>query len=91
MSTDMTLTVTMYECDTCSEDRGEPVTELVRMMKTPAIFNGHVVGDEYWGCPMCLEPKFPVKKNGRKPPKPKAVTCEVPQPKRGPKLVVDNT
>lgn len=82
MDTEITLTVTPYQCDACTEREGRPVTELVRMMKAPMLLNGTLVADEYWGCPHCLEPRFPVRKGGRKPPQPR--------PRTRPKLVVSN-
>jgi hypothetical protein len=83
MSTNFSITASMYHCETCTPRQGTLVTELVRMIKTPAILNGELVADEHWGCPICLEPKFPVKKGGRKPPQKPA--------KPGPRLVSDRS
>jgi hypothetical protein len=74
MSISFSITASAYRCETCTPRQGTLVTELVRMIKTPAILNGELVGDEHWGCPICLEPKFPVKKGGRKPPQKPAKT-----------------
>ncbi|WP_298962245.1 hypothetical protein [uncultured Methylobacterium sp.] len=72
--TEISITAEAYICEPCTRKQGTPVTELVRMMKSPAILNGALVGDEHWGCPICLQPKFPVRKNGRKPPEPRRRT-----------------
>ncbi|MFC7699478.1 hypothetical protein ACFQX9_22610 [Bradyrhizobium sp. GCM10028915] len=37
------------------------MTALVRMMPTSVVLFDKLVGDEWWGCPRCFEPKFPVK------------------------------
>ncbi|TXM68188.1 hypothetical protein [Methylobacterium sp. WL120] len=66
MTVQFTLSASAYRCDPCTRRQGTVVSELVRMIKAPALLNGELVGDEHWGCPICLEPKFPVKKP-RKP------------------------
>lgn len=58
----LSLVVDFYRCEPCSRKQGTEVTELVRMMPKAAIFNGQLVGTEHWCCPICFEPKFPVKK-----------------------------
>lgn len=65
MSMEIRISASAYRCEPCTRRQGTPVTELVRMIKTPAVLNGELVGDEHWGCPICLEPKFPVKAPGR--------------------------
>jgi hypothetical protein len=53
-----------YHCEPCSLKQGTLVTELVRMIPKPVIAFGKLIGDEYYCCPICFDPKFTVK--GRK-------------------------
>jgi hypothetical protein len=53
-----------YRCDPCSLRQGTAVRELVRMIPKSVVMFGKLVGDEYYCCPICFEPKFEVK--GRK-------------------------
>lgn len=57
----LSLVVDFYRCEPCSRKQGTEVTELVRMMPKAAIFNGQLVGTEHWCCPICFDPKFPVR------------------------------
>ncbi|WP_316194458.1 hypothetical protein [Bradyrhizobium sp. SZCCHNRI3052] len=54
-----------YVCEPCTNRQGTPVRELVRMIPRSVVAFGKLIGDEYWCCPICFEPKFTVK--GRKP------------------------
>ena len=53
-----------YRCEPCSLQQGALVQELVRMIPRSVVMFGKLVGDEYYCCPVCFEPKFEVK--GRK-------------------------
>ncbi len=37
------------------------VTELVRMIPRPYVMFGKLIGDEFYCCPICFDPKFQVK------------------------------
>jgi hypothetical protein len=66
------LAVTDYHCEECYRETGRFVEALVRMMPRAAIVFGELVGEEWWGCPVCHREKFPVKKRAatkRKTPK----------------------
>lgn len=61
----MKFDATEYRCEPCSMRQGTVVRELVRMIPKSAVVFGKLVGDEYFCCPICFEPKFDVK--SRKP------------------------
>jgi hypothetical protein len=61
MAVSLSLRVEAYKCDDCSARQGTPVRELVRMIPRSVVMNGRLVGDEWWGCPICLTAKFPVR------------------------------
>jgi hypothetical protein len=63
-SEDIKLTIQEYSCEPCSVRQGAAVRELVRMIPKSVVMMGKLVGDEYFCCPICFEPKFEVK--GRK-------------------------
>lgn len=69
----LSIAVTDYHCEECRKERGVIIEQLVRMMPRAAIVFGDLVGEEWWGCPNCLSPKFPVKKPKRRTPK-----CDAP-------------
>lgn len=50
-----------YYCEPCSLKQGTLVTELVRMIPKPYVMFGKLVGDEFYCCPICFDPKFQVK------------------------------
>jgi hypothetical protein len=50
-----------YRCEPCSLKQGTAVRELVRMIPRSVVVFGKLVGDEYYCCPICFEPKFEVK------------------------------
>jgi hypothetical protein len=60
----LTFNCETYYCEPCSLKQGTLVKELVRMIPTSVIAFGKVIGDEYYCCPVCFDPKFTVK--GRK-------------------------
>ena len=60
----LTLKAETYYCEPCSEKQGTLVKELVRMIPVSVVIFDKLVGDEYFCCPICFEPKFTVK--GRK-------------------------
>jgi len=61
----LTLTIEEYRCDPCSVKQGTVVRELIRMIPASVVMMGKLVGDEFFCCPICFEPKFEVK--GRRP------------------------
>lgn len=90
-----TFTVDLYHCEPCSIERDTLVTDLVRHMKNPTRVQGKLVGDEYWTCPFCLEPKFPAGRTKKMPWRPKPKPEPLPEADRPPRtrpwLVVNNT
>ena len=50
-----------YYCEPCSLKQGTLVRELVRMIPRSVVLFDKLVGDEYFCCPICFEPKFTVK------------------------------
>lgn len=58
----LTLAVKDYACEDCYRERGLVVQALVQMMPRSAIVFGELVGEVWWGCPVCHREKFPVKK-----------------------------
>lgn len=50
-----------YHCEPCSLQQGALVRELVRMIPRSVVLFDKLVGDEYYCCPICFEPKFTVK------------------------------
>lgn len=65
MEASLTFKSEEYRCEPCSLRQGTAVRELVRMIPySVKVFDG-LVGDEYFCCPICFDPKFSVK--GRKP------------------------
>lgn len=50
-----------YYCEPCSLKQGTLVRELVRMIPRSVVLFDKLVGDEYYCCPICFEPKFTVK------------------------------
>jgi hypothetical protein len=60
----LTLKAEVYRCEPCSSKQGTAVHELVRMIPKSVVLFGKLVGDEFYCCPICFEPKFEVK--GRK-------------------------
>jgi hypothetical protein len=65
MTETLTFSAKEYRCEPCTQQRGAPVRELVRMVPVSVIAFGKLVGTEYFCCPICFEPKFDVK--SRKP------------------------
>lgn len=68
------LKAEQYFCEPCSLKQGTLVRELVRMIPKSVVLFDKLVGDEYYCCPICFEPKFTVKgkkkvKHGAKDPK----------------------
>jgi len=61
MKPQISLVVDGYQCDACTKRQGTPVRELVRMIPRAVIMNGKLVGDEWYCCPICFEPKAEVK------------------------------
>ncbi|MEH2517475.1 hypothetical protein V1279_003048 [Bradyrhizobium sp. AZCC 1610] len=57
----LTFELEPYYCEPCSEKQGTLVQELVRMIPRSVVMFGKLVGDEYYCCPICFEPKFAVK------------------------------
>ena len=64
MTETLTFKAEPYRCEPCSLRQGTPVRELVRMIPASVVAFGKLIGDEYYCCPICFEPKFTVK--GRK-------------------------
>ena len=60
----LTLKAEPYYCEPCSLKQGTLVRELVRMIPKSVVLFDKLVGDEFYCCPICFEPKFTVK--GRK-------------------------
>jgi hypothetical protein len=60
----LTLKIEEYRCEPCTKRQGTAVRELVRMIPASVVLMGKLVGDEFYCCPICFEPKFEVK--GRK-------------------------
>lgn len=58
MSTDLTLSAEAYRCVPCSNKQGTDVRELIRMIPASIVLDGTLVGDEWYCCPICYEPKF---------------------------------
>jgi len=58
------LSIQEYRCEPCSLRQGTAVRELVRMIPKSVVMMGKLVGDEYFCCPICFEPKFEVKGRG---------------------------
>lgn len=80
------LSASQYVCESCTLEQGKPMTALVRMMPKSVILFDKLVGNEWWGCPRCFEPKFLVKppKKTQKNDKAKAlppVAAPAPAPK----------
>lgn len=50
-----------YYCEPCSLKQGTLVQELVRMIPKSVVLFDKLVGDEYYCCPICFEPKFTVR------------------------------
>ncbi|MHC2552345.1 hypothetical protein [Bradyrhizobium elkanii] len=50
-----------YYCEPCSLKQGTLVQELVRMIPRSVVLFDKLVGDEYYCCPICFEPKFNVR------------------------------
>src|SRR5258705_11460635 len=61
----LTLRIEEYRCEPCSMKQGAAGRELVRMIPASVVMMGKLVGDEYFCCPICFDPKFEVK--GRRP------------------------
>jgi hypothetical protein len=59
---ELTISVVPYFCEPCTQKQGTLVRELVRMIPKSVVFNGELIGDEFYCCPICFDPKFPVKK-----------------------------
>jgi hypothetical protein len=55
------LKAEVYHCEPCSQQQGTLVRELVRMIPRSVVLFDQLVGDEYYCCPICFEPKFTVK------------------------------
>ncbi|WFU52304.1 hypothetical protein QA639_21595 [Bradyrhizobium pachyrhizi] len=55
------LKAEQYFCEPCSLKQGTLVRELVRMIPKSVVLFDKLVGDEYYCCPICFEPKFTVK------------------------------
>jgi hypothetical protein len=58
---ELTFKAEQYYCEPCSLKQGTLVTELVRMIPKSVVMFGKLVGDEYYCCPICFDPKFNVK------------------------------
>lgn len=58
---ELTFQAEQYYCEPCSLKQGTLVTELVRMIPKSVVMFGKLVGDEYYCCPICFDPKFNVK------------------------------
>jgi hypothetical protein len=69
MDIGLKLAAEAYRCDPCTRKQGVVVRELVRMMPMSVVLNGRIVGEEFYCCPICFEPKFNVK-SGKKVGKP---------------------
>jgi hypothetical protein len=61
MTETLTFSAKEYRCEPCTQQRGVPVRELVRMIPVSVVAFGKLVGTEYYCCPICFEPKFDVK------------------------------
>ncbi|WP_156928810.1 hypothetical protein [Bradyrhizobium sp. th.b2] len=57
----MKFEATEYRCEPCTLRQGTPVRELVRMIPKSVVVFGKLVGNEYFCCPICFEPKFDAK------------------------------
>jgi hypothetical protein len=64
---EVSLRANLYVCESCTLEQGKPITALVRMMPKAVVLFDKLVGDEWWGCPRCFEPKFPVKPSKKAP------------------------
>jgi hypothetical protein len=58
----VTVAVEDYFCQECFDERGAYVTALLRMIPRSTVFNGRLVGDEYWCCVSCNRAKFTMKR-----------------------------
>lgn len=55
------LKAEVYHCEPCSLQQGTLVRELVRMIPRSVVLFDKLIGDEFYCCPICFEPKFTVK------------------------------
>ena len=68
----MNMSVSTYQCEPCSLERGAPVRALVRMVPVAVVMNDEMVGEEFYCCPHCFQPKFSAKTRKKFVAKPKA-------------------
>ena len=57
----LSLSTEAYRCEPCSVEEGRVVRELVRMIPLALVIDGEMVGEEFWCCPVCRQPKFSIK------------------------------
>ncbi len=56
--TTLSIAAQAYRCEPCSLRQGTDVRELIRMVPLSLVIDGKLVGDEWYCCPVCYQPKF---------------------------------